>query len=172
MEFLPIESERLDLRRFVAGDLAAFQAYRRDPELARYQGWDPMSDDEAAALLAEQGSVELGPFGQWLQVAIVERATGALVGDIGVCLLEPGDAEIGYTLSSGAQGRGYATEAVRALVGALFTAGLERVQATTDARNTKSIALLERIGMRYVRTETAIFRGESCLEHTYEITQP
>ena len=169
MELLPIESERLTLRRFAPGDLAAFQAYRSDLELARYQGWEPMTDEEAAAFLVEQRETELGPFGQWLQVAIVARAADEVVGDIGVCMLEPGAAEIGYTLSRGAQGRGFATEAVRALVEALFAAGLERVVATSDARNAKSLVLLERVGMRYVRTETAVFRGESCLEHVYAV---
>ena len=169
MELLPIESERLLLRRFAPGDLAAFQAYRSDPELARFQGWSPMTDAEAAAFLDAQRRAVLGPFGEWLQVAIALRETGEVVGDAGLCALEPGTVEIGYTLSRPAQGRGLATEAVRALVAALFAAGLTRVVATTDARNARSVALLERVGMRHERDETAVFRGEVCLEHTYAI---
>ena len=43
------------------------------------------------------------------------------------------------------------------------------VFAIADDRNQPSIALLERIGMRRVATERALFKGEWCDEHTYEL---
>jgi RimJ/RimL family protein N-acetyltransferase len=86
----------------------------------------------------------------WFRFAI-EAAEGTLLGD---CMLQvreddPRQAEIGFTLALGYQGRGYATEAVRALLDYGFrTLGLHRVVAVTDARNDAAARLLQRIGMR------------------------
>ena len=146
-----IETPRLRLRRFTAADLPAFVAYRADPEVARYQSWDGCTPDEADAFLAEQDGLRPGTPGAWFQFAVEVKATGALAGD---CALHVHDEDprlgaIGYTLARGAQGRGYATEAVRALLGYAFgTLGLHRVSATTDCGNAASVALLERVGMR------------------------
>ena len=38
--FTQLDSERLILRRFTYADLETFQAYRADPEVARYQDWN------------------------------------------------------------------------------------------------------------------------------------
>lgn len=58
-------------------------------------------------------------------------------------------ARIGFTLATEAQGRGFATEAVTALLDYLFhTRGKHRVAADCDPRNLASVALLERVGMR------------------------
>ena len=46
------------------------------------------------------------------------------------------------------QGRGYATEAVRLLLGYLFARGKHRITACCDARNAASVAVLERLAMR------------------------
>jgi len=57
--------------------------------------------------------------------------------------------EIGITLARGFQGRGFATEALRAVLGYLFsTLGKHRVFGSVDPRNAPSLALLERVGMR------------------------
>ncbi|MEU1816789.1 GNAT family N-acetyltransferase [Streptomyces roseifaciens] len=45
-------------------------------------------------------------------------------------------ADFGYTLAPALHGQGYATEAVRAVVGHLFGRGLHRVSADCDVRNT------------------------------------
>jgi len=80
---LPRHAEGVLLRRFAPSDLREFQAYRSDAELARYQGWSAQPDDEAAEFLARMAGARLFQPGQWTQVAIVERATQALIGDIG-----------------------------------------------------------------------------------------
>ena len=62
---------------------------------------------------------------------------------------DPRQCEIGFTLAPEHQGRGYATEAARLLIGYLFTTrGKHRITAYCDARNTASAAVLERLGMR------------------------
>ncbi len=57
--------------------------------------------------------------------------------------------EIGYILNPEHGGRGYATEAARALLSLGFDGlGLHRIIARVDARNAASIAVLRRLGMR------------------------
>lgn len=72
----------------------------------------------------------------WAQRPVADRAT----------LLE---AEIGWSLDPGHQGRGYAAEAVRALIGLCFgPLGLRRLTAVCFAANAPSWRLMERVGMR------------------------
>ena len=72
--------------------------------------------------------------------------------ELALLLTRRGDAvecDIGFTISPGHQGGGYATEAVRLLLAYLFTTrGKHRVIAYCDPRNAASVALLQRLGMR------------------------
>ena len=173
MEWLPIETERLVLRRFEVGDLAAFQSYRQDVELSRYQGWQPVPDAEALRFLREQVRARLGARGAWLQVALTRRQDGVLIGDLGLCVRDEGLAvvELGFTLARWAQKRGHASEAVSAVLAALFGRRLARSAiAVTDARNRASIALLERAGFRQARMVDTVFRNEACRELTFVLT--
>jgi aminoglycoside 6'-N-acetyltransferase len=166
---LPCAGERVVLRRLRATDLASFQAYRHDPDLGRYQGWSPTTDDAARAFLEEMGAVPLFRPGEWAQIGIAEPATDALLGDIGLHLATDGRAvEIGFTLARAAQGQGVATAAVRAALQLVFRAtAVERVVGVTDVRNRASIGVLERVGMRHLETRDAVFRGEACVELVY-----
>ena len=77
--------------------------------------------------------------------------TDRLIGDCGAHIQaeDPRQAEIGFTLAAQHQGYGYATEAVRRLLHyLLIERGKHRVRATCDDRNTRSAAVLERVGMR------------------------
>jgi RimJ/RimL family protein N-acetyltransferase len=147
-----IVTERLVLRPFRAADLPAFVAYRSDPDIARYQGWDAtFSLADAERFLAEQEGVELGTPGEWVQLAAVDRVEGTLHGDCAACVSadEPASAEIGVTFARASQGRGYATEALTALLTALFDDhGVERVHAECHRRNGAVHALLERVGLQ------------------------
>lgn len=146
-----LETARLRLRRFRDEDLAPFMAYRNDPAVARYQSWESVSLPDAQAFVRAMRDVRLGIPGVGVQVAIELRATGSLIGDCYFCLAtdDPRQAEIGYTLATDAQGRGLATEAVRAWLTYAFGAyDLHRVTATVDCENLRSVALLERLGMR------------------------
>ena len=170
----PRLAQRIVLRRLSPGDLEDFQAYRSDPEVARYQSWSQMSAEEASAFLAEQ---EAAPFGQpgWFQIAIAERSTGCLVGDIGICLQlnSAAPAEIGFTLAAQSQGQGLASEAVRETLALLFDqTDVAEVLAITDTRNLDSIRLLERVGFQWKETVPAVFHGEPCTEHVFVADRP
>ena len=140
------------LRRFRPPDLAAFLAYRNDPDVARYQGWSlPYPLQRGQRMLAELAGEDPDTPGQWFQFAVALAGTDELIGDCGVHVpeTEPRQAEIGFTFAAAWQGRGYATEAVRRLLDYLFDElGKHRVVAACDARNVRSSALLRRVGMR------------------------
>ena len=167
---LPVSTERLLLRRLAASDLDAFHAYRNDPEIARYQSWDGMTRRAAASFLRGQAKVRLGVPGRWCQVGI--DLSGELIGDVGICLRkDERSAEIGFTLARAVQGRGYALEAVAAVIGMLLGVSgmptIERIEAVTDARNLASIRLLRRLGFTLERTADNVFKGEGCQEHVF-----
>jgi aminoglycoside 6'-N-acetyltransferase len=163
----------LKLRRLAASDLPAFQAYRGDPEVGRWQGWTPRPDAEALVFLSAMAGVPFFRPGQWTQLAIAEEATNALLGDIGIHVSADGrEAEFGFTLARAAQGQGIATAAVRAAIALVFEqTAVERIDAQTDERNTACIRLLERLGARlFARIDTE-FRGEPCVELRYELAR-
>lgn len=168
----PIDTERLRLRRLQPGDLARFAAYRSDAELARYQGWNPMSAEEAGhfvqAMQIQPAFVEEA----WLQLAIARRPGGELIGDIGFCLHAGGELEIGFTLQREAQGQGLATEALGAFVRTVLRrSDVRRVVGIADARNGASLRVLRRLGMSLVSSSEAEFKGERCTELRYELAK-
>lgn len=158
------ESERLRARSFVPADVAVFVAYRADPDVARYQSWTDFTTERGEEFVAAMQDAVPGVPGEWFQFALEERADHTLVGDLAMQLDadEPRQAEIGFTLASAQQGRGYATEAVTALLGYAFaTFGLHRVVAVTDALNGPAATVLERVGMRREGhfVENVFFKG-------------
>ena len=149
--FTTIETTRLWLRHFSDNDCAPFMAYRNDPEVARYQSWEGITESEARALIQEVKEIQPWTLGEWLQIAIEFKETGMLVGDCAVKIQEDDErqAEIGYTLARAYQGRGIASEAVSCVLEYAFASlGLHRVIAITDVENAPSVALLERLGLR------------------------
>jgi aminoglycoside 6'-N-acetyltransferase len=107
--------------------------------------------------------------GEWSQIAIADPGTDELIGDVGLFLgPEASYAEIGFTLSRAAQGRGVATAAVRATIDMMFGYTLARqVFGITDARNTASVRVLERAGMQRVESREVVFKGEACTEWVF-----
>jgi [ribosomal protein S5]-alanine N-acetyltransferase len=96
-------------------------------------------------------------FSKW---GVEERASGSLVGDCGMQLLEGGpDVELGFHLRTSVWGRGYATEAARACLDAAFTdLGLDRVIAIVAPGNAASVRVLEKVGMRPAGEREALGR--------------
>lgn len=171
---LPRTTARILLRRLNVDDLPAFQAYRHDAEVGKYQGWSATPDDQARAFLARMNAAPAFVAGEWFQLGIADRQSDLLLGDIGVCVGKDGDsAEIGFSLGRSRQGRGLAHEALTELVTLLFgVSSVSRIIAVTDARNAPAIKLLLALGMRLLETRAAIFRGEACDEHTFALGRP
>ncbi len=114
--------------------MIVFQNYRHDEEVGRYQGWEPWPDPKALSFLS---TVDLLQPDTWCQIGIADRESGALHGDIGVCVRPKEDeAEIGFPLNAQYEGRGLATEAVGLAADLLFEqTSIGHIVCITDARN-------------------------------------
>ncbi|MFI7021975.1 GNAT family N-acetyltransferase [Micromonospora sp. NPDC049900] len=150
---LPIETERLHLRAFQPADVTDLHAYFGDPAVHRYLYSEAPADlDGIREVLARrQQRTALREQGDAIQLAVVLRETGQLVGDVLLCWTSAAhrQGEIGYLLHPDHRGRGYATEAARAMLALAFDrCDLHRVVGRLDARNTASAQVLARLGMR------------------------
>jgi len=149
--FHEILTERLRVRRFHLDDLPALHAYRNDPAVAHFQGWRARSESELREFIVWLDQADpTAPDGMF-QFAVAGRTDDRLIGDVylGRMASDPRQAELGYTFAAEHHGHGYATEAVRAVLGYAFDAlGLHRVVAIVDCANERSVALLERLGLR------------------------
>jgi ribosomal-protein-alanine N-acetyltransferase len=97
-------------------------------------------------------------FGVWL---IIEAATGAVVGDIGFFgpPSDAGEVEIGYSVVQSRRRRGYAREAVAALVAWAFDqTGVRAIVAGTDPDNDVSQRVLQRAGFERTDASTTELR--------------
>ncbi len=151
--FEPLVTQRLSLRRSRPEDATTISAYRSDPEVHRYQGWDRLDPEGIRAQIEEMAPRAPGEPGGWVQFSVEERDGGRLVGDVGLSLAdgEDGVIKIGYTIAPAFQGRGYATEAVGALVAYAFeTLGADVVRAYASGENVASMHVAEKVGMRLV----------------------
>lgn len=159
----------MTLRRLRPADLADFQAYRQDPEVGRWQGWQPQTDTQALAFLEEMADGPLFQPGTWTQLGIADDLTGQLIGDLGIHLSADGrEAEFGFSLARAAQRRGLASAAVREGLALVFEqTAVQHIHAQTDARNAACLRLLERLGGQHIATLATEFRGEPCTELRY-----
>jgi RimJ/RimL family protein N-acetyltransferase len=161
-------TERLELRRFTSADTANLLSLDGDPLVMRFLTGTTKSltqiRDEVLPQLAGC-HLRFPGFGYWAAEA---RASAEFVGWFGLRPVTPTDdamvhwpdardasgvVGLGYRLRRSAWGRGFATEGARALVRLAFTSlGADEVVATTMAVNTASRRVMEKAGLRYLRT--------------------
>jgi aminoglycoside 6'-N-acetyltransferase len=148
----PLETQRLILRSFRDADLETFLAYRNDPEVSRYQGWQvPFERSMAEDFIMDQKAASPAKEGHWFQAALEHKSSHALIGDVGFFQKSGGhgQAYLGFTLARPYWGQGYASESTSAVIDYLFRElELHRIIAECDTDNRASIRLLERLGFR------------------------
>jgi RimJ/RimL family protein N-acetyltransferase len=150
--FERIVTDRLVLRRSRSEDAEEISAYRSDPDVHRQQGWERTDPDGVRTDIEEMAGRIPGEPGGWVQFTL-EDGDGRLVGDVGISPAdgEPGVLKVGYTVAPAFQGRGYATEAIGALVEYAFdTLHADVVRAYASADNAPSIRVAEKVGLRLV----------------------
>jgi ribosomal-protein-alanine N-acetyltransferase len=143
-----LETPRLTLRPFAPGDAPQVHRVYSDPEVMRYVATGPMADLAVTErLLADYDAHQkrLG-YSFW---AVIERASGELIGDSGLYRTPTGEVELGYTLGAAWWGRGYATEAASTWLACAFgSLGILEVVALAEPANVASMHVLEKLGMR------------------------
>lgn len=143
-----------------------------DPGLYLYADGAALANVEATLRRFE--TLERGPppgtHEVWLNWVLLRRTDGAAVGTLQATVVPGSHAWIGYMLAPAHWGQGYATEAGAWLVAELRSQWLLRdLRASVDVRNTRSIAVLERLGFARVATETALLHGEATRDHHYRL---
>lgn len=169
--FAPIATDRLLLRRSRPEDAERIAGYRSDPDVHRFQGWDRTDPDGIRAEIEEMATRLPGEPG-WVQLSVEDRATGELLGDVGLSPAagEPGVVKLGYTIAPEFQGRGYATEAVRALIAYAFDVlGADLVRIYADGDNVASHRVAEKSGLRLVERFRREEDGEVWYGVRYEL---
>ncbi len=144
-------TDRLILRDWAAADLEPFAALNADPEAMRFFPAILSRAESDASVAGIRAHAEARGFGLW---ALEVRATGEFIGFTGLAVPSYETpftpcVEIGWRLARHAWGRGYATEAARAAFRHGFgELGLEEIVSFTAAVNTRSIRVMQRLGMR------------------------
>ena len=141
-----IETARLILERPHPEDAeAVFARYASDPDVARFVGWPrhKFLSDTAAFLEFSKAEWDRWPAGPYL---IRSRADGTLLGSSGLAFETPYRASTGYVLSRDAWGKGYATEALRSIVGLAQGIGIRRLYAICHIEHRASCRILEKCG--------------------------
>jgi RimJ/RimL family protein N-acetyltransferase len=160
----PIETERLLLRPMTDADAEEMHEVYGDPSTFQYIERGPAASvAETRERIAEKAAhQEAHGFALW---AVVERASGRVVGDCGLQMLEGGpEVELGYKLARAVRGRGLAAEAGRACIVVGFDdLELERIVAVTHPDNVASRRVMKKLGMtlmgrgRHYGTETVLY---------------
>jgi RimJ/RimL family protein N-acetyltransferase len=148
----PIATERLVLRPFEPGDFEPLLAILSNPDVARYLETGP-EDAEGArrSLETKLKRSALRREGDWLQLAVVPREGGTMLGFMTLIWVsrEHRLGEIGFVFHPEHHGKGFAGEAAEVMLRLGFEEfDLHRVIGRCDARNAGSARLMERLGMR------------------------
>jgi RimJ/RimL family protein N-acetyltransferase len=171
---LPFLTERLELREHLPTDVDDMLEFHSDPDVVRYVPWPVSTREQVLESLEKRlhaGRVEKP--GEWLILAIVQRASDKVIGEVLLKCTSVDEGELGYALHRGYQGQGIAFEAAEAMLRlGIERFGLRRVTAELDSRNTASARLLERLGFTLHRSFAEEFKGEQTTALEYELLIP
>ena len=175
--FTPIRTERLLIRPFELDDLAEYLARRNDPEVARYQDWElPYHNERAEKVVSAMVAMDGPENDTWWMAVVCDPDTGVVFGDVGTELSWEGrSAEVGYTFAKEHWGRGYAAEALQALVRYLFEElGVTRAFGMLHPENPASAMVLERTGFLFEgETKSSFWVGDELSDDwIYGMTRP
>ena len=148
---LPILSGRLALRPFEPSDRPAYDAYHTRPEVYRFL-YAPVPNEDARD---EKFTAAMSPClekdGDTLRLAVIRLQDSSLLGEVLLKMVNKAalQAEVGYIFNPDFAGKGYATEAVRAMIDLGFGGyGFHRIFARLDPLNAGSVGVVERLKMR------------------------
>lgn len=176
MAFRPIRTQRLVIRALRPDDARDLAERRNDPRAAELQNWELPFPEERARAMVESIAAMDGPANEeWWMAVVADADSGATFGDVVVHLSWEGrTAEVGYTLSPDHWGRGFASEAVAALVEYLFDEmEVTRVMGMLHPANVASAQVLERNGLLFEGHTRSSFwlAGEVSDDYLYGMTR-
>lgn len=159
-----LRTEHLILRKYRPEDAEVlYRELGSDPEMFRHSDWNPYATPEKARESVQNfiDSYSNRHFYGW-----VLEAGGVLRGTIDAYGFKDGGIEIGGSVVRSSQGRGYATEALKAVLSYLTEhEGIDRVTAWCSAENIGSMRALKMAGMHLASVEKG---GLSIGDRTYD----
>lgn len=169
-----ITTQRLIIRRLSETDLSDFLAYQNHPNVLVYSLDGFISEAEAIRFLNHQAQAQLTDQRCEISLAIHHQKDNKMIGTLmlyfSAKIINQG--EVGWGLHPNYQGHGYATEATQALLNyAFINQERHRMIAKCDPRNTPSIRLMERLGMRREGhfKKSRLLHDQWCDEYLYAI---
>lgn len=145
-----IHTERLFLRPIQTTDKEALFYYRSDAQTNAYQSWIPKTMEEAESFI-DKNQAEFNTPETWFQLVLIEKTSNTLIGDLGIHFMDAQNkqCELGCTLDKHWQSKGYAREAMTAVISYLFNElDKHRIIASVDPGNGPSIRMMEGLGFR------------------------
>ncbi|MDD5936897.1 MAG: GNAT family N-acetyltransferase [Clostridiales bacterium] len=133
------ETERLILRRFQKRDLEDLYEYLSDPEVVKYEPYQPMTKKETEDNLNWRISTDE-------MIAVELKENHKLIGNIYLGKREFETLEMGYVFNQNYWRKGYVKESCNALIKQAFDNGTHRIYAECDPENPNSWKLLESLG--------------------------
>ncbi len=142
-------TERLIVRKFTADDHTDLAEILTDPVVTYFEPYQTFTKEACV-----QEAINFSKSNEFFAVVFEEK----VIGKIYFSDRKYGTFEIGYTFNRAYQGKGFASESVKAMLHYAFEKlGVRRVIAEIDTRNEKSANLARHIGMRLEATHIALF---------------
>ena len=148
---MQLNTSRLLLREYVQDDWRAVLEYQRDPRYLKFYAWNDRTEEDVRAFLQQFIDAQHERPRKKFAFAVTLKPNGQLIGNCNIRKNKPEDrvAEIGYEIAPAHWGKGYATEAARAILAFGFDEWtLHRIAAWCIAENTASAHVLGKLGMR------------------------
>lgn len=146
-----LETERLILREIEEEDWVSVHGYAQNPAVCRFLPWGPNTEQETKEFLRGLQAERVEEPRKRVSLGLVCRDSGEFIGGIGISRSggDAREAEVGYCLHADYWGKGYATEAARAMIDfGLREWHMHRIHARVDPENLGSVHVLEKCGMR------------------------
>ncbi|HEX6958012.1 MAG TPA: GNAT family protein [Ferrovibrio sp.] len=149
--FPELRTARLLLRGFKAEDEAAFQGFATAEDFWRFLPGPALTPELVTRFIAARLAEAENPSGRDWVFAVEETSMRRAIGMVRLSIASPEHRQgnIGFSLDGAIRGRGYASEAMRALLDYGFQVlELHRITALADVENARSHAVLEKLGFR------------------------
>ena len=162
-----LETPRLALRPIRIEAAREILAGRQPAGLSFPPDYPSAFSLEVMDLIAGARATEVEAFDSYF---MIRKADSAVIGELGSSRGEDGDLYVGYSVVESCWGRGFASEALRALLAPLLArADVSRVLATTMVDHRASRRVMEKAGMRECGRSTAEEDGEPVELVVYDI---
>jgi ribosomal-protein-alanine N-acetyltransferase len=148
-----LDTARLRLRPYELADLDAMAEMFGDPDVTAFTFLGRRDRQQTAAVL--EGYMSFLAEHGYGMLAILDRATGAYLGEVGLFVSPMGPLALRYALSKAAWGKGYAAEASAAVLDDCFDRlGLDQLLAGVKPENKASVRVMEKLGFAFERSVT------------------